>query len=189
MNSSAITGLGPQYTLVAPKPPSSSKGTNSAQEGAALGDFADALSVQGGEAVINPSLDLAVHVPVGGQAASVASSGIIYGPSGLSTPPSASQMAAQIVKEIGMHGEITLSQAEQAMENTPAGDVANSQANIEEDFERMSGGSDKMSLAQLTSGIQATIDDGGFSGSEAIGGLVANGVVTGATTITYVPSK
>jgi hypothetical protein len=47
-----------------------------------------------------------------------------------------------------------------------------------------------MNVAQLTTAIQATINDGGFFGkNEAVGGRVENGMVTGSTIITYLNSQ
>jgi hypothetical protein len=157
----------------------------SAQMGIALGSFCSVMEAIGGMGVVNPAMDLALHVPADAPSSSSATitdmSGDTEAP--VTGMPTTALIASQIVQAMGDDGQISLSDVEKIMAATPQGAVANSMANVDADFKALSGGSGILSENQLTAGIQAFMNEGGFTNAYHGGGsMIVNGVVAGPVT-------
>jgi len=160
-----ISGVSGAIQSSAVKPVSSAgTGPGSAAAGSAsqgeydssMDGLAGLLSVQGSE-ICPPNLQLALVAGPGGASSSSVTS-TASGPTD-PAPATASFIATQMMDSLGSNGVLTLADVEKAENGSTASSAAtspfaNSDADIASDFNKLSGGTNTMTLPQLTNAIQ-----------------------------------
>jgi hypothetical protein len=145
-------------------PGQGSAAAGSASQGeydSSIDGLAGLLSAQGSE-IVPPNLKLALIAGSGGSSSSTILSSA--GGTTSSAPATATLIATQMMKSLGSDDVLTLADVEKAENGSTAASAvtspeSNSDADIATDFNKLSGGTNAMTVPQLTNAIQQYMDN------------------------------